>query len=85
MMQPGRFHTSQSQRRKRPTAYDVARLAGVPQSVGGLCGCEVPYLFFVPGPSGDPGPALDEVLRFQVEAVILASTRLTSQFIESSS
>lgn len=39
-------------------------------------------LFFAPGPSGDPDPALDEVLRFQVEAVILASTRLTSQFIE---
>ena len=38
-------------------------------------------LLFTPGPDGDPDPILDEVLRFQVAAVILASTRLTSHFV----
>ncbi len=37
-------------------------------------------LLFTPGADGDPDPILDEVLRFQVAAVILASTRLTSHF-----
>ena len=37
-------------------------------------------LLFTPGSDGDPDPILDEVLRFQVAAVILASTRLTSHF-----
>ncbi len=37
-------------------------------------------VLFTPGPNGDPEPILDEVLRFQVAAVILASTRMTSRF-----
>lgn len=39
-------------------------------------------LLFTPGPGGDPDPILDEVLRYQVEAVVLASARLTSHFAE---
>ena len=39
-------------------------------------------LLFTPGPDGDPDPILDEVLRFQVAAVVLASTRMTSRFAE---
>jgi DNA-binding LacI/PurR family transcriptional regulator len=37
-------------------------------------------LLFTPGPDGNPDPILDEVLRYQVEAVVLASARLTSHF-----
>jgi DNA-binding LacI/PurR family transcriptional regulator len=39
-------------------------------------------LLFTPGPDGNPDPILDEVLRYRVEAVILASTTLTSHFAE---
>lgn len=39
-------------------------------------------LLFTPGPNGDPDPILDEILRFQVAAVILASIRMTSHFAE---
>jgi DNA-binding LacI/PurR family transcriptional regulator len=39
-------------------------------------------LLFTPGADGNPDPILDEVLRYRVEAVILASTRLTSHFAE---
>lgn len=132
---------------RRPTAYDVARVAGVSQSMvsraftpGGsvspearakvlkaarqlnyrpnliarslitqrsrLIGVAMAYMenqfyptilealsecfaaegyrviLFTPGPNGDPDPILDEVLRFQVAAVILASTRMTSHFAE---
>src|SRR3954471_14173675 len=132
---------------RRPTAYDVARLAGVSQSMvsraftpgcsvspearakvleaarqlnyrpnliarslitqrSRLIGVAMAYmenqfyptilealsecfagegyrvLLFTPGPNGDPDPILDEVLRFQVAAVILASTRMTSHFAE---
>jgi len=37
-------------------------------------------LLFTPGPNGDTDPILDEVLRFQVEAVVMASARLSSHF-----
>ena len=132
---------------KRPTAYDVARLAGVSQSMvsraftpgtsispvarakvveaaralnyrpnliarslitqrSRLIGVGMAYmenqfyptilealsegfaaegyrvLLFTPGPDGDPDPILDEVLRFQVAAIILASARMTSHFAE---
>jgi DNA-binding LacI/PurR family transcriptional regulator len=39
-------------------------------------------LLFTPAPDGDSDPILDEVLRYQVEAVVLASTSLTSHFAE---
>lgn len=133
--------------KKRPTAYDVARLAGVSQSMvsraftpgasisadakirvldaartlnyrpnliarslitqsSRLIGVAMAYmenqfyptvlealskdfmehgyrlLLFTPGPDGNPDPILDEVLRFQVEAIILASTHMTSHFVD---
>ena len=37
-------------------------------------------LLFTPGADGDPDPILDEVLRFQVAAIVLASIRMTSHF-----
>jgi DNA-binding LacI/PurR family transcriptional regulator len=39
-------------------------------------------LLFTPGLNGDPDPILDEILRFQAAAVILASTRMTSRFAD---
>ncbi len=39
-------------------------------------------LLFTPGADGNPDPILDEVLRYRVEAIILASTSLTSHFAE---
>jgi DNA-binding LacI/PurR family transcriptional regulator len=39
-------------------------------------------LLFTPGPDGNPDPILDEVLRYRVDAVVLASTNLTSHFAE---
>lgn len=39
-------------------------------------------LLFTPDPDGNPDPILDEVLRYRVEAVILASARVTSHFAE---
>ncbi|MGE4481448.1 LacI family DNA-binding transcriptional regulator [Acidocella sp.] len=133
--------------RKRPTAYDVARLAGVSQSMvsraftdgasisaqakervlavakslsyrpnmiarslitqrSRLIGVAMSYmenqfyptvleelsrefavhgyrvLLFTPGADGNPDPLLDEILRFQVAAVVLASVRMTSHFAE---
>jgi DNA-binding LacI/PurR family transcriptional regulator len=133
--------------RRRPTAYDVARLAGVSQSMvsraftpgasispearekvvkaanslryrpnliarslitqrSRLIGVAMSYmenqfyptileelskafaasgyrvLLFTPGADGNPDPILDEVLRFQVAAIVLASTSMTSHFAE---
>ncbi len=39
-------------------------------------------LLFMPGEDGDPEPILEEVLRYRVAAVVLASTLLTSRFAE---
>ena len=39
-------------------------------------------LLFTPGPDGNSDPILDEVLRYRVDAVVLASTNLTSHFAE---
>jgi DNA-binding LacI/PurR family transcriptional regulator len=39
-------------------------------------------LLFTPGPDGNPDPILDEVLRYRVDAIVLASTNLTSHFAE---
>ncbi len=136
-----------TQRQKRPTAHDVARLAGLSQSAvsraftpgasiseearvkvveaaralgyrpnmiarsliterSGTIGLAIGYmenqfypailealsaafglagyrlLLFTQGPESDSDPFLEEVLRYRVDAVILASVRLTSRFAE---
>ncbi len=136
------------QRQKRPTAHEVAAVAGVSQSVvsraynngtsiseearrrvlaaaaqlgyrpnlvarslitrrSNLVGVAMSYMdnqfypaileamsagfqtrgyrvvLFTPGDGGEADPVLDEVLRFGVDAVILASAKVTSRFAES--
>ena len=39
-------------------------------------------VLFTPGAGGEADPVLDEILRFGVDAVILASARVTSQFAQ---